>query len=68
MTQNYEKCNWKAEYSEPDCMWQIISPLGVTITRCYNKRQTMDILLEIARELTNGEAEEIDEEEEGFLF
>lgn len=69
MTQNYEKHRWTAKYLKPDCMWQIISPMGITITRCYNKRQTMDILLEISRELTNGKAEEEDdEEEEGFIL
>ena len=69
---NYEKCRWIAEYMKHDCLWRIVSPLGVIVTRCYNKRQAMDILLEIAQqEPTNGKAEdqeEDDEEEEGFLL
>lgn len=66
----YEKFLWTAEYLEPDCMWQIVSPLGVIVTRCYNKRQTMNILLEIAKEEpTNGKAEnEEDDEEEGYVL
>ena len=68
MTQNYEKNGWMVEYVRSDCLWQIISPLGVIVTRCYDKTQIMDILSGIVKEeSTNGKTEEIDKEE-GFIF
>ena len=43
----YEDDNWLCAYSPEDCLWLVISPLGVIVTRTFNKEQAIELVNEM---------------------